>query len=409
MIEGKIASFSEETRVLLLQGPSSLFFKELGIALRARGASVTRLGFCPGDRLYWSRRAGRFIRCAVAKDAFCKWIEQFLSTERPTDIVMLGDGRFYHRETLAVAKRLPVRPRFHIIEHGLIRPGWILVEPNGMGSASIIPRTFRPSEQHEAPIAPAMVPSTFLRYAALDVAYHTAGMMFGRCYNRHYVRHSIDPPHREYAGWVRKLLLRPRSLLGSTRDLRRIEDADGRPVFLFPLQLESDFQIRDHGGGLNLREHLDRVLRSFARQAPKDALLIVKRHPLDSGLTPWQQIISSACLSLGIEDRVIYLERGVLQRLLDVSQGVITINSSVGLQAILRGIPCLTLGSAVFDLPGLTSPGSIDRFWRKRTPPDPVIASRFHDFVLARYHVPGAFNGSGLRIGAATLAERICA
>lgn len=402
------AAVHEERRVLLLQGPSSFFFRELGLCLRARGARVTRLGFCPGDRLYWSRRAGRFRRCAVEGGAFREWMEQFLRHERPTDIIMLGDGRFYHRETIAAANRLPDPPRLHIIEHGLIRPGWILVEPEGMGSASAIPRSFCASERCAVPEAPEMVRPGFLRYAVLDIGYHAAGMALGRLYNRHYIRPSIDPPHREYAGWLGKLMRLPPSVLRTRAALRRIAGAGGRPVFFFPLQLETDFQIRDHGRGIDLGAHLDRVLSSFAAHAAPEALLIIKRHPLDNGLAPWRRHIRRACAALGIAERVIYLERGALEPLLDAAQGVVTVNSSAGLHAVLRGVPCLTLGFAVYDLPGLTARGSLDRFWTERDRPNARIAARFRAFVLARYHVPGGFEGAAARIGAAALAQRIC-
>lgn len=403
------AASDGERRVLLLQGPSSFFFRELGLCLGARGARVTRLGFCPGDRLYWSGRAGRFVRCAVEGDAFPAWIERFLRRERPTDIIMLGDGRFYHRETLAVANRLYCPPRLHIIEHGLIRPGWILVEPEGMGSASVIPQGFRTSERFAARIAPEMAQPGFLRYAALDIGYHAVGMALGRLYNRHYIRPGIDPPHREYAGWLAKLMRRPQSVWRTRAALKRITDAKGKPVFLFPLQLETDFQIRDHGHGISLRAHLDRVLCSFAAHAAQDAVLVIKRHPLDNGLAPWRGRIRRTCAALGITERVIYLERGALEPLLDAAHGVVTVNSSVGLEAVLRGVPCLTLGVAVYDLPGLTARGSLDRFWTERDGPDAGVAARFRDFVLARYHVPGGFDGAAARIGAAALAERICA
>lgn len=394
---------------MLLQGPSSLFFRELGLCLRARGVRVTRLGFCPGDRLYWSRRAGRFLRCAVEGGAFGAWMEGFLQRERPTDIIMLGDGRHYHRETIAMVRRMPAPPRCHIIEHGLIRPGWILVEPEGMGSASVIPRTFRASAPLAVPEGTTAAPAGFLRYAALDIGYHAAGMALGRLYNRHYVPAALDPPHREYAGWLGKLVRRPYTALRSRMALRQIAAAGERPVFLFPLQLETDFQIRDHGGGRNLREHLEHVLRSFAAHAAPASLLVIKRHPLDNGLVPWRRLIRQTAMAQGIAGRVLYLERGALEPLLAAARGVVTVNSSVGLQAVLAGVPCHTLGFAVYDLPGLTSRGPLDRFWTAQDRPDARTAAAFRDFVLAHHHVPGGFDGAAARVGAAALAERVCA
>ncbi len=83
-------------RVLMLQGPSNLFFRDLGRELTAKGALVHRIGFSLGDKLYWDRAAGQFTKCSVPTAEYPSWVAEFLEKYRPTDVVMLGDGRFYH-------------------------------------------------------------------------------------------------------------------------------------------------------------------------------------------------------------------------------------------------------------------------------------------------------------------------
>ena len=56
------------------------------------------------------------------------------------------------------------------------------------------------------------------------------------------------------------------------------------PYFLFPLQLDSDFQIRVHtpfGGMLAAIEH---VIDAFAADASRETKLGIKNHPLDNGM-----------------------------------------------------------------------------------------------------------------------------
>ena len=396
---------AEKARVLMLQGPSNLFFRDLGCALMARGAKVHRIGFCPGDHLYWRRDAGEITPCSASKSAYAAWIGSFLDRFRPSDIVMLGDGRFYHRETLDVVRQMAPQPRIHIVEQGLIRPGWILIENDGMGKRSRIPERFQTAPRMDAPPTIPAPAAPFLRYAALDIGYHVPGMLVGWLYNSDYQHPALVSQWVEYAGWVKKALTRGGSVRSDRTKMSMLENISG-PRFLFPLQLETDYQIREHSKGKSLEDHMEDMLKSFAAFAPSDAHVIVKRHPLDNGWAPWRKRVVKLAQDIGIKGRVHYLDRGDLKRLLDLSVGVITVNSSVGLQAVLEGCPCVTLGNAVYDIKGLTAP-SLDTFWASPEKPDHETSERFRAFLLTEYHVPGSFDGQGALLGANALAKRI--
>lgn len=396
----------EKGRVLLLQGPSNFFFAELGRAIHARGGSVDRIGFSLGDRLYWRRKSGRFIPCKVSPDGFAAWITQVFDDLRPTDLVMLGDGRFYHRTAIDLARSHPSAPRLHIVEHGLIRPGWLMVEPDGMGSASRIPARFSATPTEDPPAPSPARGASFATYAALDIAYHLPQMLLGPLLRPHYQSPAGLSQWSEYGGWMGKLVKRP----GTGRQDRATEaalDASSGPIFLFPLQLEHDVQVTAHGGGESLRSHLKDTLIDFASNAQQNAELVIKRHPLDNGTTPWRSLISATAKDLGVMDRVHYLHGGNLDALLARAAGVVTVNSTVGLQALLAGRPCLTLGTAVYDIEGMTHQGPRDLFWTAPEAPDPDRVDKFRAFLLNHYHVPGSFDGPGARIGADALARRI--
>lgn len=402
------AAHADQVRVLMFQGPSNWFFRDLGRALQGRGAKVHRVGFCPGDRLFWARNAGGFTLCDVAAKEFPAWIASFLETFRATDILMLGDGRFYHRHTIEAAHRLNMVPRIHIVEHGMIRPDWLLVDPDGLGQNSrIIERFGTAPARKPQPSIPAPGAS-FWQYAAMDIAYHVPGMLWGRLYNKHYQRPGVVSQWEEYAGWIRKLLAQTRSSKFDRAALGKLDKGAG-PQFLFPLQLETDFQIREHGKGKTLRTHLEDTLKSFAAFAPSDACLLIKRHPLDNGRTPWRQVVSKLARGLGLQSRVHYFDGGELDHMMALCDGVVTINSTVGLQAILSGLPCCTLGFAVYDIVGLTAQSGLDQFWTSPEPPNSAKAEDFRAFLLSECHVPGSFDGPGAAVGIQSLAARIVA
>jgi len=188
----------ENRRFVLLQGPSSRFFAHLGRALRSRGADVTKIGFCPGDRLFWARSAGTYLPYRDPTSAFADWLRVVMISERTTDLIMLGDGRALHACAVELISAHSMDVRIWIIEHGYLRPDLILIEPDGMGGASTIPeRNFTAAEVTPHSIAPSWKGS-FFRYAVLDVAYHASNVLFSRLRYPHYRCHSGIHPLIEY-------------------------------------------------------------------------------------------------------------------------------------------------------------------------------------------------------------------
>ncbi|RWR12100.1 hypothetical protein D2T33_10475 [Sinirhodobacter populi] len=394
-----------DRKVIFLQGPSSLFFAHVARSCRKRGAETLRIGFAPGDHLYWPRSAGRYLAWRGTPADYPADLRRLLERERPTDLVMLGDGRPYHRMTLELLRGLGTQaPTPWIVEHGYLRPGLILVETWGMGGMSQIPAAFRASGALEAGQgAPgAAFPGSFARYAALDVGYHLANLCAGPLLYPHYRPYAEDGPIREYAGWIGKGLALPRRRAAATRAAARIAAHRG-PVFLFPLQLAGDYQIRNYGTGEPLSVILRRVMDSFAAHAPSDALLVVRQHPLDNGLARWGRQVAQA----GLGDRVVFQDGGSSAPVMARAAGVVTVNSTMGLEAILKGLPCHVLGRAIYALPGLVSEGTLEAFWSAPRAPDAGRVKAFEAFLRRNYHVPGSFDGPGALVGAENLADRL--
>jgi capsular polysaccharide export protein len=173
----------------------------------------------------------------------------------------------------------------------------------------------------------------------------------------HYRRHRAHHPLAEVGGWLRRLAKRPVERLYTRRVSDYLKTAE-RPYYLLPLQLETDFQIRRHSSFRSVTEVLKTVLDSFAREAPSDALLIVKLHPLDNGLVNFRKRAGRIAARLGLGDRVLVIDGGHLPSLLAKSRGVVVVNSTTGLSAIHHGCPLKVLGrpcsTCRADLPGRT-------------------------------------------------------
>ncbi|MEL6478865.1 MAG: capsular biosynthesis protein [Pseudomonadota bacterium] len=385
-------------RVLLLQGPCSFFFSYLAAALRRQGAEVHRVLFCPGDALFW--RGGGAVRYRGRPEAWPGFAAWTAKTRGITDLVCLGDGRRWHADAIAALRPLGVR--IHVIEQGYLRPSRLTVERDGTGGNTRFPRDWPGIETlasrkagHGAPPA---YRSSFANYAVMDVAWNLANLLMGPVFYPHYRPHALDGPLRDWRGWIAKGLRWPGRRRAAQRAMAKIESHPG-PVFMMALQLETDFQIRLHGPAGGLAAALDRVLDSFARSAPEGALLVVKQHPLDNGLADWPARVGN---------RGVFLDGGDLDALLKNCAGLVTVNSTVGLTALAAGVPVKALGTAIYDLPGLTQQGSLDTFWQR---PAPVDRSRLSILTAAleTLQVPGNFDGEGARPGAEAMAHRLMA
>lgn len=400
--------FNNPPRVLLLQGPSSDFFNLVGDALRARDVFVMRVCFCPGDRLFWRGKPWVLDRSRL--EDWPTALERQVRAHEITDLLMLGDLRPRHRAAIAAAHGLGLRA--HVVELGYVRPNWLTHEIGGMGPNSAL--DFGAPWESSAHAPPdAAAPNwrkSFAAEAAMDVAYHLSNLLIGPFWTPGYRSHSSVHPLAEYAGWARKLA--GDALFGARR-ARRADAAiaawagDPRPLFVLPLQLAADAQVRVNGTAAPYPEAVAAILRSFAAYAPADARLVLKPHPLDNTLIDWPRLAARAAPSAAA--RLFVTGGGDLDALIRAAAGVVTVNSGAGLRALALGAPTIALGRALYDRPGLAHQGALDEFWTAPRPPDPEIAARFLARLKAATQFRGAFDGEGARAGAATLAARILA
>jgi capsule polysaccharide modification protein KpsS len=73
--------------------------------------------------------------------------------------------------------------------------------------------------------------------------------------------------------------------------------------------------------------------------------------------------------------------------------GAVVINSTVGFSALSHGAPEKTCGFAIYDIPGLTFPGSLDEFWSTAQDfrPDPELFARFRAYVIDQTQINASF------------------
>ena len=375
--------------ILLLQGLMGPLFRRLGQALLRDGYGVHKVNFNGGDRLFWRLPNGVDYRGSLADwpDA----LKRLIADRQITDVVMFGDCRPMHMAATAVCRELHVP--VHVFEEGYIRPDWVTLEPGGVNGHSALPRdpAWYRAEAAALPPAPEHhpVPSSFRRRAAEGIAYNAADVLT-RSHYPHWENHRPWHPLVEGMGWMRKLMRRKKAAARSNEVLASLE-ARGKPYMLFPLQLDSDAQIRLHSSFAGIADALRMVITSFAANAPAALRLVVKEHPLDNGVRDWRLETATLAALHGVADRVDYLEGGDIVPVAQRSRGMVTINSTSGTLALALDVPVIALGQAVYDIEGITFQGRLDHFWRDPGKPDAETFAAFRRVLIDRCLVAGGF------------------
>ncbi|MBF3299662.1 capsular polysaccharide export protein, LipB/KpsS family, partial [Leptospira borgpetersenii] len=85
--------------------------------------------------------------------------------------------------------------------------------------------------------------------------------------------------------------------------------------------------------------------------------------PMDRGHKNYKKQISLLARKYKICKRVHYVHDLNLPELIHHSRSVVTINSTVGLSALIHNKPLKVMGNAFYDITGMTYPKTLDEFW----------------------------------------------
>lgn len=391
---------------LALQGPASPFFARLTAALSARGHAVKRVNFCGGDLAYSEMKGNLNFRGSLAE--LPDWYESFIAADGISDVLMFGDCRGVHMpvHTIARARGATV----HVFEEGYVRPHWLTLEREGVNGRSLLPRDpqWYLEQRGVVPSCPTGEQTGYSLFerASHDMRYRAANLLYAG-YFRDYASHRPRNGLIEYAGLGFRALL-SRSHRARAAEVTEDLIASRRGYFLFPLQLNSDAQILVHSPFEGIREAIEYVLSSFALHAPRDSWLVIKNHPLDTGLIDYRRFTERLAHQLDIGDRLRFIDAGHLPTLLEHAQGVVVVNSTVGLSALHHGRPLITLGNAIYNMQRLTWQGRLDAFWSEAAAPDGDVYKAFLDYIVHHTQINGDFyTRTGISMAVPAAIERL--
>jgi capsular polysaccharide export protein len=394
--------------VLFLQGPHSTFFARLADRLQQMGLQCLRINLSFSDWLFWRRRGAWNYRGSLKK--WSAYLDAFYDTHGVTDIVLLGEQREHHKVAIELAKLRGIHVT--VTDWGYLRPDWLTFEREGMSGSTHFTKDpeeiLRLGEKAPEPDLSLKYPESFLRLAFCNVCGDIGNWVFSVCYPG-YRSHLLDNPIAGYISTGFRLFRAHRHEDRTRQAIRHIVSrAPADPYFVFPLQMEGDFQIRAYSRYSDLYTAVCEVMQSFAHGAGPTDRLVIKLHPWDTGLRPWRRISLALAKDLGVGSRVEFIDGGSLDELLAAAKGMVTINSTCGVGALRLGLPVKVLGDCVYDISGLTAQCSLDDFWRKAPAPDPVLRDAFVRAMAGCIQIKGGFfSEAGLQAAVAAAAERL--
>ena len=376
------------------------------------GHRVTKISFNMGDMAYWAPAVSVWFR--QPQSDLAERLEKMYALEGITDQVLFGDRRPIHRQAIQSAREHGIRN--HVFEEGYFRPYWVTLEREGVNSRSQLPRNAEWLRAAGRSILASGVPqvggkafrSPFWRRAVHDVAYHLASGLNPLVFPKYRTHASVHAPI-EYAGFVTRSI-KNKFLFNQER--ARLQDLlrEAKGFYFLPLQLDSDFQVRDQPLLNTMAALLEHVIGSFAQHAPHNTRLVIKNHPLDFDQVNYQLLSARLAKQYGVSRRIEYFETADLNALLKQSLGIITLNSTVGSLALEHGCPTLCLAPAIYDFLDLTAQCGLDEFWKSPPKPESELFALFKTVLMHTTQVNGGFYcPKGIELAARASAQLLIA
>ncbi len=383
-----------EGPVLLLIGPIGTFFARLADYLERRGVAVTKLSFPLHEFGFKSHQR---VPYSGSMEAYSSFLRALIFERGIRHIFMYGDFIDPHRLAIEVVqqlnreKLLPYHLDAWVFELGYVRPNYVSLELERVNARSNLNK-------------PVDFYASLPDLKAIPAAPRDAGLRWRKAWKMPtFIQHAftdypiINGPHKlqpkpsyllaQIHGLLRKHLYR----LTELPIHRRLQD--GTPYVLVPLQVSSDSQVSLGSDYAGMEPFIAELIASFAQYAPSSDRLAFKHHPRDRGYNHYGSLIRSLARRHGISGRVLYFHDGALGPILKRAKAILTINSTVGLQALYHGVPTKVMGRTFYNMPGLTDQQSLAAFWNAPQRSDRSLYRKFYRYMIESSQINGNFDG----------------
>ena len=391
-------------RILFVTSPFGRFFRVVAKDLTDRGHKVWRIAWDGGDLVSTPSHHRIVFRNRNAD--YERFIKSLILKHHITAIVTYNDTGERNRAAICLAKRMGLAR--YILEHGYLRPHWITFDRDGVNGHSTLPKegAFYHSNNKGSETAQAF--PCRMRDQVLSAIKHFGASIALYPWIPFDTVYYGDSVFTQAAGYTTEYLWRKTH--NETRTVQQIvtQRQRGKKLYAVILQKPGDAQLRVHSTYGSNNPFLREACESFAAFAPKDAILVVKQHPLDYGVEQTPALFQRLIKELNLEDRAYYLRKTSIDIVLDHADGFVNVNSTAGLAALQRGLPVKCCGKAIYDMKGITFQGSLNAFWTSSTPPDEATLGAFIAYLTRYSQINGAlYAPKGIELASKALCDII--
>lgn len=377
------------SNALILQADWEGGMANVALDLISTGKSVSKVLLHAGDWIYkW--KGVKTVSFDSPIDLFEDWLRNYVESHKIDCLILYNQYRPYNQIGWDLAEKLDIE--CIVLELGLLRPDFCTIYTRELNHfdylASRWESVISTGEAAEEPKKPAQLAVMNTPYKVAQFAFYYSFSRFMAKFARKYIHYkdqrSLSFSHHFIAG-IRNLL-RFQGRDKQNRFSRIFSTLWSGDYYLVPLQVHSDSQIKERSNFTDMDGFIRFVAKSFLEHAPPKTKLIFKVHPMDRGYKDYGKLIKKLQAKSG-GHRIYYLDRLHLPTTLDHARGCVTINSTVGLSALIHGTPTITLGEAAYDLSGLSFNGELNAFWSEH---GEVDNKRVNDFVNLLKHTSQA-------------------
>jgi len=386
MIKNGLAKYKSKN-ILMLQGPIGPFFNRLSKDLKKAGAEVFKINFNAGDCLFYPKN---YIPFKGSIKEWPEFIEKILD-EKKIDVVMLfGDCRYMHRIARKIADKKGIE--VGVFEEGYVRPDYVTLDKYGVNGYSRLPKDpefYLNLPESEAPKS-IPVGQTLLLSIWISFLYWGAAIIGRFRYPKY--RHHRSLKASEALKIIPYMWRKVKYKFLEAGIQKKLSTKLSGKFFLVPLQVHCDSQIIVHSDYFSNQNFMEEVIESFAKNAPKDTVLVFKHHPIDRGYNDYTEFLKITTQKHNLpKERCIYIHDQHLPTLLSHARGVVLVNSTVGMQALYHGCPMKVCGRAIYDFRGLTYQGALYNFWKEssRFKVNNELFEKFRNYVINTTQING--------------------
>jgi capsule polysaccharide modification protein KpsS len=413
--------------ILFLQSPYSFLFNEIGKKLKNEDINSYALTFNPGDKYlykdidyidihkkinnmkysqinsnkqneilnidnYYKKKKEKILNEELTKrekEYFYKYVEILEKIIKEKDIkflVMQNDTRWQHSLAIYVADKMNIN--YYVFELGLFRPNTITIDPQGVNYNNSVPidkefyRNISIDNKFDYSKTNSDI-SEFDRNIIVTkyMIYYRIGELLGKNSLENKTIRLKDYFSRFYNTYLKK----------SKKEDNSIQLP---PNYIFaPFQVVNDSQTLVHSDFNNMIEFAETVIegvKEYNSNNDDNLALIFKEHPMDVGKVNYDDFYEK----YKNDDSIIFLKQGNTNKIIEKSNLVITINSTVGIEALEMHKKVICLGRAFYAIKDIakksnqiTLANDIGEILNKEIDTD--LIDNFLDYLKYEYQIEG--------------------